>query len=100
MRALVPQAIANGSLLPSGYDEEVIYGLGNWSYAFYPQMLGSYLSAAFMAIAKLLGAGANMVFVSGRFASVVLSLVTLACMFLCVKTIVEKRSGGSRAVLR
>lgn len=94
MRSLVPQAIASGNLFPSGYDEEAIYDLGNWSYAFYPQMLGSYVSAAFMALAKLIGAGTSMVFVSGRFGSILLSLITLACMFLCVKTIVDKRSGG------
>lgn len=40
MRYLVPKYIYNHGNLPTGYDKEAVYQLGNWSYAFYPQMLG------------------------------------------------------------
>lgn len=77
MRALVPQCIAAGNLLPSGYDECAIYEMGYWSYAFYPQLLGSYVSALCMAVAKLIGLSANAVFMSGRLASVLFGLLAV-----------------------
>ena len=77
MRSLVPRAIAAGNLFPSGYDPEVIYFLGNWSYAFYPQALGAYLSAFFMKVTELLGFSENACFEAGRMASVCLSVVAL-----------------------
>lgn len=79
MRALLPLAMINGNLLPSGYDQEVIFEVGYWSYAFYPQMLGAYLSAALMWVARLLGSDANHIYMAGRLASVVFGLVTLHC---------------------
>lgn len=80
MRALVPRCIVNGNLLPSGYDACAIYGLGNWSYAFYPQVLGGYLSAFFMIMAKSFGASYGVVYMSGRIASVCFGLITLLAL--------------------
>ena len=57
MRLLVPKAMLRGNLLPSGYDSDTILAWGNWSYAFYPQMLGAYVTSVFMGVARLFGAG-------------------------------------------
>ena len=77
MRALLPQCMIQGNLLPSGYDKCAIYNVGNWSYAFYPQFAGAYVSAVFMSIAKVLGLGNSAILVSGRLASVLFSGVAL-----------------------
>ena len=77
MRSLVPRCIINGNLFPTGYDRCAIYTIGNWSYAFYQQMLGSYVSALFMFIFRLFGSDASDIFVSGRLSSVFFSLIAL-----------------------
>ena len=77
MRALLPEAISQGNILPSGYDQEVIYHLGYWSYAFYPQLLPAYLSALFMTASRLLGMSEGAVFMNGRLASIVFSILAL-----------------------
>lgn len=96
MRALLPQAMINGNLLPSGYDPEVIYGIGNWSYAFYPQMLGAYLSAFFMKAAQIMGLSHGVVFMSGRLASLVFGLVSIVCVSGAAGTVAERAGGGER----
>lgn len=77
MRSLLPRCIINGNLLPSGYDECAIHIVGNWSYAFYPQMISAYLSAFFMFIARALGADNSIIFMSGRLASICFSFIAL-----------------------
>lgn len=77
VRVLVPQCIIQGDLIPSGYDECSIYSVGYYSYAFYPQMLGAYVSAFFMKLTQIFGLNANYIFVSGRLASVLFGLVAV-----------------------
>lgn len=96
MRALLPQAISSGNLFPSGYDAEVIYGSGYWSYAFYPQMLGAYVAAVFMFLAKVLQLGSNLVIIFGRFASICFSLITLR-YFSKTLSVLVKTAGFSQA---
>lgn len=93
-RALLPQAISNGNLLPNGYDPEVTYKLGYYSYAFYPQVLPAYVSAVFMAAAKAFSLSPEAVFVWGRFASIVFSMVTLVSVSLTVREVVTAISRG------
>ncbi|MEE8758934.1 MAG: hypothetical protein SOH65_09285 [Bifidobacterium sp.] len=78
MRALLPLCMVKGNWLPSGYDACAVYNLGNWSYAFYPQFIGAYLSAVFMLIAKTFGCNADMSFEAGRLASVTFSIICLS----------------------
>ncbi|PLS31862.1 hypothetical protein Uis1B_0401 [Bifidobacterium margollesii] len=92
MRSLIPRCIINGNLLPSGYDHCAIYHLGNWSYAFYPQMLGGYFSAAFMAVAKVLGASASIVYMSGRIASVCFGLLAVFALNRTIGIIYARRN--------
>lgn len=80
MRSLIPLCMINGNWLPSGFDSCAIYHIGNWSYAFYPQFLGAYLSAAFMSLFKIFGASTSLIYTSGRLASVLCSLISLSCL--------------------
>lgn len=91
MRSLIPRCIINGNLLPSGYDNCAIFHLGNWSYAFYPQMIAGYLSAFFMFVAMKLGAGASYIYMSGRLASVVFGLITVFAVSRIVGIIFSNR---------
>lgn len=104
MRSLMPRAIAAGNLFPSGYDPEVIYFLGNWSYAFYPQALGAYLSAFFMKAAEILGFSENACFEAGRMASVCLSVVALTFASLAAERVARRmrldaRLAGAGAIV-
>lgn len=53
LRYLVPRYIYETWSLPTGYDPAVIYHEGYYSYAFYPQLLGAVVSAAFMRLGDL-----------------------------------------------
>jgi hypothetical protein len=54
MRFMLPDYIFRYNRLPAGYDPEVIYRMGNWSYAYHPQWIGPILSAFFMNLASLI----------------------------------------------
>lgn len=75
-RLLVPKAIVSGHLLPSGYDPLTIMNWsephysGNYSYAFYPQLLGAYATALCMGVARLLGAAPAYQLLAARLSSV------------------------------
>lgn len=97
MRMLLPQAIASGNLFPSGFDQEVVYGLGNWSYAFYPQVLGAYASAFFMVIARILGGVNAQLIVAGRMASICFGLMTLTFVSRTVRVVVKSVSNENAA---
>lgn len=45
MRYVLPNFIYEHGRLPTGYETQV---QGNWSYAFYPQLLGALMSACFL----------------------------------------------------
>lgn len=53
MRYLIPKYIFNHNKLPLPNDPEVIHRFFNASYAYYPLLLGSIISAVFMKIASL-----------------------------------------------
>lgn len=74
-RLLVPKAMLCGDLLPSGYNPVTIMNWpeypysGNYSYAFYPQLLGAYVTALFMFVARVLGAAPVWQLVAARLSS-------------------------------
>lgn len=57
LRYLVPHYIYEHLALPTGFDEAVIYREGYYSYAFYPQLLGSLVSAFLMRLGQFLSFG-------------------------------------------
>lgn len=74
-RLLVPKAMLLGDLLPSGYNPVTVMNWpeypysGNYSYAFYPQLLGAYVTALFMFVARVLGAAPVWQLVAARLSS-------------------------------
>jgi len=50
MRYAIPNFIFTHGYLPTGYETAI---QGNWSYAFYPQLLGAIISAGFMHVAAI-----------------------------------------------
>lgn len=80
-RLLVPKAMLRGDLLPSGYNPDTVMNWeeypysGNYSYAFYPQLLGAYVTAAFMFLARLFGAAPAWQLVAARLSSVLWGVV-------------------------
>ncbi|TKJ83049.1 hypothetical protein PaeCFBP13512_23230, partial [Paenibacillus sp. CFBP13512] len=77
MRYQIPQFIFKYGRLPTGYDPEVIYGLGNWSYAFYPQFLGSILSTFFMGIISIFKNSDHAILFGARMASILFGMITV-----------------------
>ena len=77
MRFLLPEFIFNHNRLPSGYDPEVIYRMGNWSYAFYPQWIGPIFSAFFMQMASLIRSGPFVLVFAARLTSVLAGVTTV-----------------------
>lgn len=71
MRYVVPKYIYNHGSLPMPDDPEVIHPFYNASYAYYPLLLGSVISAGFMKIAALLGAGEAGLLIAARLVSVI-----------------------------
>jgi hypothetical protein len=76
MRYLLPLYIYHHGNLPSGFDHEVKYAIGNWSYAFYPQMLGALVSSFFMKIMSFVRQSDHALLFAARMASVFFGLVT------------------------
>ncbi|MDH6364369.1 hypothetical protein M2139_001326 [Enterococcus sp. PF1-24] len=77
MRYQIPTYIFNHSSLPTGYDQEAIYILGNWSYAFYPQMLGAIISAFFMQVMNLFRSTPEALLWAARLTSVLFGGITV-----------------------
>lgn len=77
MRYQVPLYIYNHKELPTGYDPEVIYHIGNWSYAFYPQLLGAIVSAIFMFMMSIFKSSDFALVFAARMASVLFGLVAV-----------------------
>ncbi|WP_411348088.1 phospholipid carrier-dependent glycosyltransferase [Paenibacillus sp. WLX2291] len=77
MRYQIPQFIFNHGKLPTGYDPEVIYWLGNWSYAFYPQFLGSIFSALFMGIMSIIKNSDHALLFAARLTSVLFGMIAI-----------------------
>jgi 4-amino-4-deoxy-L-arabinose transferase-like glycosyltransferase len=91
LRILVPTYIYEHHAIPSGYDSEVIYGTGNWSYAFYPQFLGAIVSALFMTIVSIFNDSHNALIFGARFASVFFGTATVYIFGLIIRKLLYGR---------
>lgn len=54
-RYLLPLTISHGNLMPRGDDPSTIGPIGNYSYAYYPQLLGPYIQAFLIWLARMFG---------------------------------------------
>lgn len=95
MRYLVPKYIYKHGALPSGFDKEVTYFLGNWSYAYYPQLLGALISALFMRIGSFFSTTAHALVFFSRLTSVLFGVTTVAF----VGMILEKITHNTKVVV-
>lgn len=91
MRYLLPKYIYKHNSLPSGYTKEVIYHLGNWSYAFYPQWLGSILSAVFMKLVAIFSTSSQALLVGARLTSVLFGVIASIFVGLSLKILTNDK---------
>lgn len=91
MRYLLPKYIYKYNSLPSGYTKEVIYHLGNWSYAFYPQWLGSILSAAFMKVVAIFSTSSQALLLGARLTSVLFGVIASVFVGLSLKVLTDDK---------
>src|SRR3989344_270476 len=92
LRYLVPKFIFENGRLPTGYDTATIHSMGNWSYAFYPQFLGSLVSAFFILVVSIFNHTPEGLIYAARMASVVFGVITV----LFVGKSVEKVFKGNK----
>lgn len=89
LRILVPTYIYEHHQLPTGYQNEVTYPTGNWSYAFYPQLLGAIVSAFFMSIVSIFSDSVSSLIFGARLSSVLFGALTVYIFGLMVKKILS-----------
>ena len=93
-RMLVSRAILHGNLLPSGYDPETIELWGNYSYAFYPQVLCAYVTALFELVPCLVGAPGIVQLYFARLSSVAWGLLGAWFLGKAVETLLAKEQNA------
>lgn len=77
LRFLIPKFIFEEGRLPTGYDGATINATGNWSYAFYPQLLGPIISAFFMTIMSIFNTTPEMLVIAARITSVLFGVIAV-----------------------
>lgn len=77
MRYMLPDYIFKNNALPRGDSPGVIYQLGNWSYAYYPQWIGPILSSTFMKATSIFSRNAHVLLFSARLVSVLAGTIGL-----------------------
>ena len=100
MRFLLPKYIYMHNQLPNGYDRGAMLNYGNWSYAFYPQWLGSLFSALFMKLFALFSTRVRVLLLGARLSSVLFGMLTIFFVFLSLRKLcMSKRKALTGAVL-
>ncbi|WP_159721125.1 phospholipid carrier-dependent glycosyltransferase [Enterococcus sp. CSURQ0835] len=92
MRYLIPKFIYQHGRLPTGYDKGAVYALGNWSYAFYPQLLGGILGAAFIKVGSLFSESKEVLLYFCRLTSVMFGLVAVNYFGKTIERITQKKN--------
>ncbi len=72
MRYIIPSFIYEHGRLPDGYETAIH---GNWSYAFYPQLLGAIISTGFMHVVSLFTHDPEWLVRAARLTSVVFGII-------------------------
>lgn len=94
MRYLVPQYIYHQHVLPTGYDKDVILAYGNWSYAFYPQLLGAIVSSIFMSIMSTVKDSPHALLFAARMTSVLFATIATYFVGKTVEKVYKKDESG------
>jgi hypothetical protein len=77
MRYMLPQYLYKHHSLPVGTQREVIANGANWSYAYYPQWLGPFVSTIFMTIIGLFNDSGQVMLFAARLTSVLAGTLSL-----------------------
>ena len=91
MRYQIPKFMFDFGRLPTGYDKEAIYTLGNWSYAFYPQFLGAFVSSIFMKVLSIFNNSEFALLYFARLSSVLFGLITIFFTGLSIEKITKSK---------
>jgi len=89
LRILVPTYIYEHHRLPTGYEPEVVHSTGNWSYAFYPQVLGALVSAFFMSVVSIFSDTPQSLIFGARLASVLFGTLTVIVFGLIIRRLLS-----------
>lgn len=77
LRYKIPLYIYNHGALPVGTNKEVMLAFGNYSYAYYPQLLGGFLSALFMKIMAFFSTKSSLLVFAARWTSVLMGALSV-----------------------
>ncbi|MQB65387.1 hypothetical protein [Limosilactobacillus reuteri] len=77
LRYKIPLYIYKHGSLPVGTNKEVMLPFGNYSYAYYPQLLGGTLSAIFMKIMALFSTKSTLLVFAARWTSAIFGVITV-----------------------
>lgn len=99
LRYKIPLYIFNHGQLPIGTNKEVMLPFGNYSYAYYPQLLGGIISAGFMKIFSLFTANSRFLIFAARLTSVFFGLVAVYFTALSTKMITNSKKWATIAGL-
>jgi hypothetical protein len=91
VRYLVPKAISEGNLLPRGDDPSTTAKIGNYSYAYYPQLLGAYIQGFLIWVARILGLHATGQLVAARMCSVMFGVLGAYEAGACISCTLEAK---------
>ena len=80
LRYEIPLYIYQHGTLPVGTDKAVMLPYGNYSYAYYPQLLGGVLSALFMKVMSLFSTDPKLLLFAARWTSALMGIVTVYCV--------------------
>ena len=99
MRYLIPQYIYRYRALPSGYAKEAMLSYGNWSYAFYPQLLGGIVSAICMKIMSFFSSNFISLVFAARWTSVICGVTAVAFVGKSTTAITKSQNLGIVAMM-
>lgn len=77
LRYKIPLYIYKHGSLPVGTNKEVMLPFGNYSYAYYPQLLGGILSSVFMKIMSLFSTRPVLLVFAARWTSAIFGVITV-----------------------
>lgn len=85
LRYKIPLYIFQHGSLPVGTNKEVMLPYGNYSYAYYPQLLGGIISAFFMKIVSIFSHSKVLLLFAARWTSVLFGIITSIFVSLTVE---------------
>ena len=91
LRYKIPLYIYRHGALPVGTNKEVMLPFGNFSYAYYPQLLGGILSSIFMKIMSLFSTKPTLLVFAARWTSSIFGIITVYFTAKSCKLLTNKR---------